>query len=161
MSTALRTTQAVVEQVRALVRAGRGALVTFERPDAPWLEVAGPNGMGVADGGLGHAEVPTLRLHRNGDAHPLAVASADGDFAVGLHAIAEFSRPLLGDEHPLLVALLAAVRDAAADRRPRTPQAGTNVRETGAPDAAGFLSCLTLGDLQGAVERSRIVRTAA
>ena len=151
----------VVEQVRELVRAGQGALVTFELAEAPWLEVAGPQGMGEGDAGLGHAPVPTLRLHRNGEPGPVAVAAANGDLALGLHEIAEAARPLVGAEHPALVALLAAVRDAASDRRPRTPQVGTTVRETGTPDAAAFLSCLTLGDLQAAVEASRRHRRAA
>lgn len=156
------TNVATVEAVKELVRAGRGALVTFEAPDAPWLEIAGPSGAQPGDEpGFAVAPVATIRLYRNGEAGPLAVATADERFAEGLHAIAQFARPLLGKEHPALVALLAAVRDAASDKRPRAPQVGARVRETGAPNASGWFSCLTLGDLQVAVERSRVVRDAA
>lgn len=152
---------ATIERVRSLVRSGHGALIAFDGPDAPWLEIAGPNGMAPGSDGFGVAPVPTLRLHRNGEAGPVAVAVANEQFAEGLHAIAQFARPLLGAEHPALVALLAAVRDAAADKRPRAPQVGAQLRETGSPNPAGWLSCLTLGDLQWAVEQSRIVRDAA
>ena len=152
---------AVIANVGEIVRTGHGALIAFDGPDTPWLEIAGPNGMSPGGGAFGVAPVPTLRLHRNGEAGPLAVAVANDQFAEGLHTIAQFARPLLGDEHPALVALLAAVRDAASDKRPRAPQVGTRLRESGSPDPAGWLSCLTLGDLQRAVAESRILREAA
>ncbi len=74
---------ALIDNIRDLVRTGYGALVTFQAPDAPWLEIAGPNG--VQPGGhLFGASVPTVRLRRNGDAAPLAEAAANNDFSGGL-----------------------------------------------------------------------------
>lgn len=152
---------ALIDNIRDLVRTGYGGLVTFEAPNAPWLEIAGPKGM-QPDGQLCGAPVPTVRLRRNGDATPLAEAAANDDFSGGLSTIAECARPLVGDEFPALLALLGAVHEASGAKRRRVPKVGGCVTETGGPPSVhAWMSCLTLGDLQSAVARARIIRQAA
>lgn len=151
---------ALIENIRDLVRTGYGALITFEAPDAPWLEIAGPNGA-QAPGHLFGAAVPTVRLRRNGDVAPLAEAAANNDFSGGLSTLAECAKPLIGDEFPALLALLAAVHDASGAKRRRVPTVGTRITQTGVPDLHAWMSCLSLGDLQEAVARATIVRQAA
>jgi hypothetical protein len=148
----------VVEEVRELVRSGYGALVTFEAPGAPWLEIAGPNGPG---GDFLAAPVPTLRLRAQGEGSPLAIAAVNDNFPAGLNAIAERARPFVGDEFPALLTLLGAIREASGVKRSRVPTVGACVTETGTPDPHAWMSCLSLGDLQAAVLRATIIRNAA
>ncbi len=151
---------ALIDNIRDLVRTGYGALITFEAPDAPWLEIAGPQG--VSPGGhLFGAPVPTVRLRRNGAGGPLAEAAANNNFSAGLSTLAECAKPLIGEEFPALLALLAAVHDASGAKRRRVPTVGTRITQTGVPDLHAWMSCLSLGDLQGAVARATIVRQAA
>ncbi len=126
---------ALIDNIRDLVRTGYGALVTFQAPDAPWLEIAGPNG--VQPGGhLFGASVPTVRLRRNGDAAPLAEAAANNDFSGGLSRLAECAKPLVGDEFPALLALLAAVHEASGAKRRRVQKVSGRVADTGEPPRA-------------------------
>ncbi len=151
---------ALIDNIRDVVRTGYGALITFEAPDAPWLEIAGPNGM-QPGGHLFGAPVPTVRLRRNGDAWPLAEAAANNDFSGGLSTLAECAKPFVGDEFPALLALLGAVHEASGAKRRRVPKVGGCITETGVPSVHAWMSCLTLGDLQAAVAKATIVRQAA
>lgn len=151
---------ALVNNVRDLVRSGYGALVTFEAADAPWLEIAGPTSFDAGGHPFG-APVPTVRLRRSSDATLLAEAAANNDFLKGLTTLGQCAKPLVGDEYPALVALLGAIHDASGAKRRRVPTVGDAISEVGVPNVHGWMSCLTLGDLQAAVAKATIIRQAA
>ena len=143
-----------VGPVRDAVRAGRSMLWCFDHPTGTTrLDLMGPNGMigGASDGFL-CAPVPTLRLWSpTATARPIALAAANKDFPAGLDAIARRAAPLIGDELPLLLAMLAAVQEETAGMRFRTPNVGDLVTSSGRPTAAAWMSALSLADIQVAV----------
>ena len=73
-------TSPLVQEVSDLVRAGYGALLTFDTPGA-WVELAGPNGAQDANDDRWRAPVTTLRLVREGAAGVVVTASKDEAFA--------------------------------------------------------------------------------
>lgn len=143
----------LVNDVSALVRAGYGGLVTFDRPGA-WIELAGPRGSQGGDDAKWQAPVTTVRLVREGKAGVVAEAAADGAFARLLDAIAEEARPFSGDDHATLVAMLRAIRELSAKPRTRMPTVGPEMVEHGEPNLYAWLSCLTLADLEQAMSDS-------
>lgn len=143
-----------IAPVRAAVREGRSLLCCFDQPiGSTRLDLLGPNGMigGSADGFL-CAPVPTLRLWSpTATARPIALAAANKDFPAGLDAIARRAAPLIGDELPLLLAMLAVVREETAGMRFRIPSVGDTVTATGRPTVTAWASALSLADIQAAV----------
>lgn len=139
--------------VRAAVREGRSLFCCFDHPNGTTrLDLLGPNGMigGLNDGFL-CAAVPTLRLWSpTATARPIAQAAANKDFPAGLDTIARRAAPLIGDELPLLLAMLAAVQEETGMRF-RTPNVGDLVTSSGRPTAAAWMSALSLADIQVAV----------
>lgn len=144
-----------VALLRATLAEGRSLLYTFDRDDGTCtcVEVLGPKGMvGGADDGFFVAPVPTVRLWSPGScSRPLAVAAANRAFPETLGALAERARPLVGDEHRVLLALLATVRDHAPRLRPRVPKVGTAITSSATPSLAAFVSCLGLGDVEDSI----------
>lgn len=141
--------------LRAKLAEGRSLFYAFDRNDGTCtrLDVLGPKGMvGGADDVFFVAPVPTVRLWSPGSlARPLAVAAANRSFPEALDALAERARPLVGDEHAVLLALLATVRDHAPRLRPRVPVVGPAFTSSGTPSMSAFVSCLGLGDLERAI----------
>ena len=139
------------------VRAGRGCIATFAGPTgvSAWVEVLGPKGMRPHGDAL-VAPVPTLRLWvADQPSAPLAEAAANRDFDQGLEAIETQARRHLPDlQASSLSNMLRVVKKAAARRRPRVPKVGDRLTQEGSPSLLGWASCLTLGDLQAAVEKS-------
>lgn len=139
-------------------------LYAFDAEDAPGarLDVMGPNGMRGGDGpeDLLAAPVPTVRLWApSSSSRPLAVAAADRNLSVALDKLAARARPLVGSEYEVLLALLAAVREAAP-RRARVPKVGAAITRSGTPSMPAFASCLGLGDLEEAL-LGAVVRAVA
>lgn len=155
---------ALLHALRADIRAGRSFLVTYDHPDGVgWLDVLGPEGMrgGPQDGEF-VAPVPTVRLWQpGGGPAPLAIAAANRAFPLELDRLAERARPLVRDEYPTLVLLLAAVREATAGLRFRVPTVGESVTEQGIPTLAPWASCLPLGVLERCLDAARRRRLAA
>lgn len=147
------TASPLVQEVSDLVRAGYGALLTFDTPGA-WVELAGPNGAKGAEDDRWRAPVTTLRLVREGAPGVVVTASRDAAFAKMLGELAEQARPFAGDDHPVLLALLRAIRDASAKPRSRMPTVGSGLVEHGETSLAAWLSCLTLADLEEAMAES-------
>jgi hypothetical protein len=150
----------IIDNIRGIVRSGHGALVTFEGSPDTVLELAGPKGMHPG-GDLCAAPVPTIRLWATWGGAPLAVAAANQNFTVALGTVAERARPLVGNEHRALLALLLAVREATDGMRFRVPVVGEVVTEEGDPSPAAWSSCLPLGALQAAIQRATRIRVAA
>ena len=149
----------IIDNIRGVVRSGYGALVTFDgSPDAV-LERAGPKGMHPG-GELCAAPVPTIRLWATWGRAPLATAAANQNFTAALGTVAERARPLVGNEHPSLLALLLAVREVTDGMRFRVPLVGEVVSEEGEPSFAAWSSCLPLGVLQRCLDRARRSRAA-
>ena len=146
-----------VAPVRTAIRDGRSALFCFDQPiGTTRLDLLGPNGMsgGNRDGFL-VASVPTLQLWSPTSTHrPIAKAAANADFPAGLDAIARRAAPLVGDELPLLLAMLAAIREETAGMCFRVPTVGDAVTSTGRPTAAAWMSALSLADIQAAMLKS-------
>lgn len=138
------------------VRAGRACIATFEGPGGScWVELLGPRGIHPQGDWL-VAPVPTLRLwvpeHLD---RPQAVAVANRDFDDGLRAIEEQARPhLFPPEVALLGTVLRIVREAARGVRPRVPTVGGRLTQEGAPMLRAWASCLTLGDLETALQKA-------
>ena len=148
-----RIARAVVP-VRAAIRDGRSLFCCFDQPvGTTRLDLLGPNGMiGGADDDFLRASVPTLRLWSpTATARPIALAAANKDFPAGLDAIARRATPLIGDELPLLLAVLAVVREETDGMRFRAPNVGGLVTSSGRPTAAAWMSALSLADIQAAV----------
>lgn len=135
------------------LRAGHGSIVPFAVGLAgPVLEVAAPKGvrrMGL----LCVAPVPTLKLWP-ASGFPLAVAAANRAFPAALDKLGESAAPLVGDDLPALLALLAAVRDLTAGMRLPIPRVGSAVTSTGRACHIAWASALPLGDVQAAFLKS-------
>lgn len=143
--------------LRGSLAAGRSLFYAFDREDgtSTRLDVMGPRGMVGDDDGFLAAPVPTVRLWSPGSfARPLAVAAANRSFPEALTSLAERARPLVGAEYPVLLALLATVRDHAPRLRPRVPVVGAAFTSTGTPSISAFVSCLGLGDLEESILRA-------
>ena len=143
-----------VGPVRDAVRAGRSLFCCFDQPNGTTrLDLLGPNGMiGGSDDGFLCAPVPTLRLWSpTATARPIVLAAANKDFPAGLDAIARRAAPLVGDDLPLLLAMLAAVQEETAGMRFRSPNVGDLITSSGRPTAAAWMSALSLADIQAAV----------
>lgn len=148
-----------VARLRDTLAEGYSVLYTFDRADGACtrLDVMGPRGMrcsGAAndDGGFLAAPVSTVRLWSpTSTSRPLAVASADRNFAPSLDVLAERAKPLVGDEFAVLLALLATIRDHAPRLRPRVAKVPLVFTSSGTPSMPAWASCLGLGDLEDAV----------
>lgn len=143
--------------LRETLSEGYSSIYCFDHMDgtSTRVEVMGPRGMRGGDDGFLAAPVPTVRLWSPGSqSRPLAVAAANRGFPDALDAVAERARPLVGDEHAILLALLATVRDHAPRLRPRVPVVGTAFTSSGAPSIAAFISCLGLGDMEESILRA-------
>jgi hypothetical protein len=143
-----------VAPVRAALREGRSLLCCFDRPEGlTRLDLMGPRGMtGGCDDGFLVAPVPTLRLWSpTATSRPIAIAAANKDFPEALDALARRATPLVGEELPMLLAMLAVVREETAGMRFRIPAVGDAVTATGRPAIAAWASALSLGDIQAAV----------
>lgn len=146
--------------LRADVRAGRSLFITFDDPSCTArLDILGPAGMD-GDPAYLQAPVPTVRLWGAGP-EPIAVAAANRAFPAELERVAQRARPLVGAEWPLLVTVLATVREATNGMRFRVQTVGDTITEIGKPDARIWRSCLSLGDLQTAVLHATKFRAAA
>ncbi len=146
-----------VQPVRAAIRAGRSIFCCFDHANGTTrLDLLGPNGMsGGSNDGFLCASVPTVRLWSpTATARPIAQAAANKDFPAGLDAIARRAAPLIGDELPLLLAMLAIVREETAGMDFRTPNVGDLVTNSGRPTAAAWMSKLSLADIQAAVVKA-------
>lgn len=143
-----------IAPVRAAVREGRSLFCCFDQPSGNTrLDLMGPNGMlgGARDGFL-CAPVPTLRLWSpTATSRPIALAAANKDFPLGLDAIARRGAPLVGDELPLLLAVLNVVREETAGMRFRVPAVGDGVTSSGRPTAQAWASALSLADIEAAM----------
>ena len=136
--------------LRADVRAGRSCFITFDQPDcAAWLDILGPAGMD-GDPDL-RAAVPTVRLWGAGARAPLAEAAANRAFPVELDRVAQRARSLVGAEWPLLVTVLATIREATEGMRFRTPAFGDRITSRGRTNATAWMSALSLSDMQSAI----------
>ncbi len=143
-----------VGPVRDAVRSGRSMFCCFDHPNGTTrLDLLGPNGMiGGSNDGFLCASVPTLRLWSpTATSRPIAQAAANKDFPSGLDAIARRAAPLIGDELPLLLAMLAAIQEETASMRFRSPNVGDLITSSGRPTAAAWMSALSLADIQAAV----------
>jgi hypothetical protein len=143
-----------IAPVRAAVREGRSLFCCFDQPNGTTrLDLLGPNGMiGGSNDGFLYASVPTLRLWSpTAMARPIAQAAANKDFPAGLNTIARRAAPLLGDELPLLLAMLVAVQEETAGMRFRSPNVGDLITSSGRPTAEAWMSALSLADIQAAV----------
>lgn len=149
-----------IDAICADVRGGRGTFVTFGTSQGAFLEVAGPKGL-PAWKLLCNAPVPHLFLHRLEPGGPIASAAANRDFPKGLDEIATWGEALLGDEAPILRALLAAVRRTTESMRFRVPLVAEIVAEEGDPSPVAWASCLPLGALQAAIQKATRIRAAA
>ena len=143
-----------VELLRATVRAGHAMLYTFDRTDgsSTRLDVMGPKGL--RPGGLDFltASVPTVQLWSpTATQRPIAKAAANRDFPAGLDAIAKRAAPLVRDELPILLALLAALRDETAGMRFRVPSVGEMVTSRGRPTSDAWASALSMADIEAAM----------
>jgi len=145
-----------VQPVRLALRTGRSMFCCFDQPNGTTrLDLMLPNGMLGADDGFMAAPVPTLRLWSpTATTRPIALAAANKDFPAGLDAIARRAAPLIGDELPLLLAMLAAVQEETAGMRFRAPSVGEMITSSGRPTAAAWMSALSLADIQAAVFKS-------
>ena len=154
----------VLDTLRTDVRAGRSCIVTYDHPDGTGsLDVFGPAGMrGGPDDGAFTAPIPTVRLWQpGGGTAPLAEAVANRAFPLELDRLAALARPLVRDEFPTLLLLLATIREATAGLRFRLPEVGDAVKLVGRPSVAGWMSCIPLGDLQTAILRAANRKAAA
>lgn len=143
-----------VELLRAKLAEGRSLFYAFDGDDGTCtrVDVLGPNGMVGGDDHFFTAPVPTVRLWSPGSCcRPLAVAAANRGFPEALDALAERARPLVGDEHRVLLVLLATVRDHAPRLRQRVPKVGAAITSSGTPSMAAFASCLGLGDIEDSI----------
>ena len=143
--------------LRGSLAEGRSLFYAFDHEDgtSARLDVMGPRGMSGDDEGFLAAPVPTVRLWSPGSqSRPLAVAAANRSFPEALTSLAERARPLVGPEYPVLLALLATVRDHAPRLRPRVPVVGTAFTSSGTPSMSAFVSCLGLGDLEESILRA-------
>ena len=146
-----------VGPVRHAVREGRSMFCCFDHPNGTTrLDLLGPNGMiGGSNDGFLCASVPTLRLWSpSATSRPIALAAANKDFPAGLDTIARRAAPLIGDELPLLLAMLAAIHEETAGMRFRTPNVGDLVTSSGRPTAAAWIAALSLADIQAAVYKA-------
>ena len=147
----------VTRIVRADVRAGRSWIATFGRGDgAPRLDFLGPRGMrGSPD--FFRADPPLLRLWPTcceGDPLAVVAIAANDALAPRLVEVEDRARPLVGAEHPFLIALLTGLREGVLGARPRVPVVGEAISSHGSPDLAAWTSCLSLGDLQVSLLRA-------
>ncbi|MBM4367183.1 MAG: hypothetical protein FJ102_13300 [Deltaproteobacteria bacterium] len=143
-----------IAPVRVALREGRSLLCCFDQPiGTTRLDLLGPHGMiGGSDDGFLVAPVPTLRLWSpTATSRPIAIAAANKDFPEALDALARRATPLVGDELPMLLALLAVVREETAGMRFRIPGVGDAVTASGRPGIAAWASALSLADIQAAV----------
>lgn len=143
-----------VAPVRVALREGRSLLCCFDRPGGlTRIDLMGPNGMaGGGDDGFLVAPVPTLRLWSpTATSRPIAIAAANKDFPEALDALARRATPLVGDELPMLLALLAVVREETTSMRFRIPAVGDTVTASGRPGIAAWANALSLADIQAAV----------
>ena len=143
-----------VAYLRTTVRDGHSVLYTFDRDDGTFtrLEVLGPKGLRPEGGDLFTAPVPTVQLWSPTSCQrPIAKATANRDFPAGLETVATRAAPLVGPELPVLLALLAALRDETATMRFRIPSVGDLVTSTGRPTVSAWAAALSLGDIQAAV----------
>ncbi|MFZ5477354.1 MAG: hypothetical protein ACOZNI_11325 [Myxococcota bacterium] len=143
-----------IAPVRAAVREGRSLLCCFDQPiGTTRLDLLGPNGMiGGSNDGFLCAPVPTLRLWSpTATSRPIALAAANKDFPAGLDAIARRAAPLIGDELPLLLAMLAAIQEETAGMRFRVPAVGDRITSSGRPTAVAWASALSLADIETAM----------
>lgn len=143
-----------VAYLRTTVRDGHSVLYTFDRDDGTFtrLEVLGPKGLRPGGGDLFTAPVPTVQLWSPTSCQrPIAKAAANRDFPAGLDTVATRAAHLVGHELPVLLALLAALRDETASMRFRIPSAGDLVTSTGRPTVSAWATALSLGDVQAAV----------
>lgn len=144
----------VVGPVRDAVRAGRSMFCCFDHPNGTTrLDLLGPNGMiGGSDDGFLCASVPTLRLWSpTATCRPIAQAAANRDFPAGLDTIARRAAPLIGDELPMLLAMLAVVREETAGMRFGVPAVGDRVTSSGRPTAQAWALALSLADIEAAM----------
>ncbi len=129
----------VLDTLRTDVRAGRSCIITYDHPDGTgWLDVFGPEGMrGGPDDGAFTAPIPTVRLWQpGGGTAPLAEAVANRAFPLELDRLAERARPLVRDEYPTLLLLLATIREATTGLRFRGIGSSTRA-SAGAPRRSG------------------------
>lgn len=143
-----------VAPVRVALREGRSLLCCFDRPEGlTRIDLMGPNGMtGGGDDAFLVAPVPTLRLWSpTATSRPIAIAAANKDLPEALNAFARRATPLVGDELPMLLAMLAVVREETASMRFRIPSVGDTVTASGRPGIAAWASALSLADIQVAV----------
>lgn len=142
-----------VAHLRTTVRDGHSVLYTFDRDDGTFtrLEVLGPKGLRPEGGDLFTASVPTVQLWSPTSCQrPIAKAAANRDFPAGLDTVATRAAPLVGQELPVVLALLAALREEAATMRFRIPSVGDGVTSTGRPTALAWMSALSLADVEAA-----------
>jgi hypothetical protein len=113
----------------------------------------GPKGMtGGCDDGFLVAPVPTLRLWSpTATSRPIAIAAANKDFPEALDALTRRATPLVGDELPMLLAMLAVVREETGGMLFRIPSVGDNVTASGRPGISAWASALSVADIQAAV----------
>lgn len=151
-----------VARLRDTLAGGYSVFYAFDAGDGACtrLDVMGPKGMRCCDAansdneGFLAAAVPTVRLWSpTSQQRPLAVASADRNFASSLDTLAERARPLVGDEFAVLLALLATIKDQAPKLRPRSPKVPLAFTSSGVPSVVAFASCVGLGDIEEAIVR--------
>jgi len=143
-----------VDLLRATVRAGHALFYTFDRDGGATtrLEILGPKGLLPSGGDFLTAPVPTVQLWSpTACQRPIAKAAANHDFPAGLELIAKRAAPLVGDELPILLALLGALRDEAAAMRFRIPTVGERVTSRGIPSVEAWASALSLADIESAL----------
>lgn len=143
-----------VAHLRSTVREGHSVLYTFDREDGTFtrLEVLGPKGLRPEGGDLFTAPVPTVQLWSPTSCQrPIAKAAANRDFPAGLDTVATRAAPLVGHELPVLLALLAALRDETATMRFRIPAVGDRVTSTGRPTASAWMVALSPADMEAAL----------
>lgn len=151
-----RLIERTIAPVRAAVREGRSLFCCFDRPEGTTrIDLMGPNGMIGGKDDFLVAPIPTLRLWSpSATSRPIAIAAANRDFPEALDALARRATPLVGDELPMLLAVLAVVREETAGMRFRIPAVGDAVTATGRPGIAAWASALSLSDIQVVVLNS-------
>jgi hypothetical protein len=143
-----------VAYLRTTIRDGHSVLYTFDRDDgtSTRLEMLGPKGLRPAGGDLFIAPVPTVQLWSpTACQRPIAKAAANRDFPAGLDTVAARAAPLVGDELPVLLALLGALREETAAMRFRIPSVGEVVTSAGRPTTSAWMSALSLADIEAAL----------
>lgn len=143
-----------VDLLRTTVRAGHALLYTFDHDDGATvrLDVLGPKGLAPAGGDFLTAPVPTVQLWSPTSVQrPIVRAAANRDFPAGLDTIARRAAPLVGDDLPILLALLGALREETANMRFRIPTVGARVTSAGVPSVEAWASALSLADIEAAL----------